>query len=91
MNLINWLLNPKCMHFEFSCGNTTQYYFLCIFETFGRMKLKHLILFVFLILIIQNHKKKYKHTPISFYYILLTHPQLSIYKPSKLKIIQITH
>jgi len=61
------------MHFDFSCGNTTQYYFLCIFETFGRMKLKHLILFVFLILIIQNHKKKIQtHTHLFLLYFTHT-------------------
>jgi len=58
MNLINWLLNPKMhanMYFKFPYGNTTQYDFLCIFETLGRMQLKHLIIFVLLVLNIQKH------------------------------------
>jgi hypothetical protein len=46
------------MYFEFSYGNTIQYDFLCIFETLGCLKLKHLIFFVFLILNIQNLIKK---------------------------------
>jgi len=79
------------MYFEFSYGNITQYDFLCIFETLGHMQLKHLILFVLLVLNIQKHIKRIQtHTPISFYYILLTHLQLSIYKLPKFKINQTT-
>jgi hypothetical protein len=55
------------------------------------MQLKHLILFVLLVLNIQKHIKRIQtHTPISFYYILLTHLQLSIYKLPKFKINQTT-
>jgi hypothetical protein len=61
------------MYFEFSYGNTTQYDFLCIFETLGYMQLKHLIPFVLLVSNIQKHIKRIQtQTPISFYYILLT-------------------
>jgi hypothetical protein len=55
------------------------------------MQLKHLILFVLLVLNIQKHIKRIQtHIPISFYYILLTHLQLSIYKLPKFKINQTT-
>jgi len=43
------------------------------------MQLKHLIIFVFLVLNIQKHIRKYKHTYICFLYILPTHSTITLF------------
>jgi hypothetical protein len=57
-------------YFEFSYGNTKQYDFLCIFERLDCIQLKYLILFVFLVLNIQKHIRKYKHMHPSFFLLI---------------------